>query len=56
VIYQPVTGFIRGQFPMPERPIVLRFGSVLGTAMPETTVNKYRRPLLFENEVWADGE
>jgi hypothetical protein len=44
------------QFLFPESSVIRRLGRVLGTAMPETTVNKDCRALFAENKIGAHGK
>jgi hypothetical protein len=50
-VYDPVAGFVAGQFLFPERPVVRRLGRVLGASMPETAVNENGELELGENEI-----
>jgi hypothetical protein len=55
-IDDPVTLFVPLDFTSPPSRAVRRPRRVLRTAMPETTVHKYHRPLFSENKVGTDGE
>jgi hypothetical protein len=55
-VHQPVAGLVRGQFSMPERPIVFRFGFMFWAGVPEAAVNENGEPHLPENKIWADAK
>ena len=52
LIHQPVAGFVRGQFPMPERAIVFWLRCVLRATVPETTIHKDRELGFWKDEIW----
>ena len=50
-VHQSVAGFVAGEFPMPERPVVCWLGAVFGAGMPETAVHEHCEPRLPENKI-----
>ena len=50
--YKPVACLVPGQLTAPERAVVFWFCGVLGTTMPEASVNEHRQLVHLENEIW----
>ena len=49
--HQTVTLPVAGKFIFPERAVAFRFRSMLGTAMPETTIHEEGKSAFGENEI-----